>query len=90
MLKVTNLRLKYPNGHRKIFDDLNLEIKDKEKVLLLGPSGSGKSTLLHVLSGIVPKLIELPMKYDTLEINDHNGVIFQDPDTQFCMPKVYE
>ncbi|MCE3021216.1 ABC transporter ATP-binding protein [Staphylococcus pasteuri] len=90
MLKVTNLRLKYPNDHRKIFDDLNLEIKDKEKVLLLGPSGSGKSTLLHVLSGIVPKLIELPMKYDTLEINDHNGVIFQDPDTQFCMPKVYE
>ncbi|MCT1925497.1 ABC transporter ATP-binding protein [Staphylococcus pasteuri] len=90
MLKVTNLRLKYPNGHRKIFDDLNLEIKDKEKVLLLGPSGSGKSTLLHVLSGIVPKLIELPMKYDTLEINDHNGVIFQDPDTQFCMPKAYE
>lgn len=90
MLKVTNLRLKYPNGHRKIFDDLNLEIKDKEKVLLLGPSGSGKSTLLHVLSGIVPKLIELPMKYDTLEINDNNGVIFQDPDTQFCMPKVYE
>jgi len=90
VLKVTNLRLKYPNGHRKIFDDLNLEIKDKEKVLLLGPSGSGKSTLLHVLSGIVPKLIELPMKYDTLEINDHNGVIFQDPDTQFCMPKVYE
>nr|WP_249663668.1 ABC transporter ATP-binding protein [Staphylococcus pasteuri] len=82
--------MKYPNGHRKIFDDLNLEIKDKEKVLLLGPSGSGKSTLLHVLSGIVPKLIELPMKYDTLEINDHNGVIFQDPDTQFCMPKVYE
>nr|WP_269835682.1 ABC transporter ATP-binding protein [Staphylococcus pasteuri] len=82
--------MKYPNDHRKIFDDLNLEIKDKEKVLLLGPSGSGKSTLLHVLSGIVPKLIELPMKYDTLEINDHNGVIFQDPDTQFCMPKVYE
>ena len=56
MLKVTNLRLKYPNGYRKIFDNLNIEIKDKEKVLLLGPSGSGKSTLLNVLSGIVPNL----------------------------------
>lgn len=90
MLKVTNLRLKYPNGHRKIFDNLNLEIKEKEKVLLLGPSGSGKSTLLNVLSGIVPNLIELPMKYDELQIKEHNGVIFQDPDSQFCMPKVYE
>ena len=42
------------------------------------------------LSGIVPNLIELPMKYDELEIDPHSGVIFQDPDTQFCMPKVYE
>ena len=90
MLKAKNLRLKYPNGERKIFDNLNIEIKDKEKVLLLGPSGSGKSTLLNVLSGIVPNLIELPMKYDELEIDPHSGVIFQDPDTQFCMPKVYE
>jgi len=90
LLKVKNLRLKYPNGDRKIFDNLNIEINDKEKVLLLGPSGSGKSTLLNVLSGIVPNLIELPMKYDDLEIDHQSGVIFQDSDTQFCMPKVYE
>ena len=90
MLRVKNLRLKYPNGDRKIFDNLNLEIKNKEKVLLLGPSGSGKSTLLNVLSGIVPNLIELPMKYDELNIDHDSGVIFQDPDNQFCMPKVYE
>ena len=82
--------MKYPNGDRKIFDNLNIKINDKEKVLLLGPSGSGKSTLLNVLSGIVPNLIELPMKYDELEIDRQSGVIFQDPDTQFCMPKVYE
>ena len=46
IVKSKNLRLKYPNGDRKIFDNLNIEINDKEKVLLLGPSGSGKSTLL--------------------------------------------
>ena len=86
MLKAKNLRLKYPNGERKIFDNLNIEIKDKEKVLLLGPSGSGKSTL-YVLSGIVPNLIELPMKYDELEIDPHSGVIFQDPDTSFVCLK---
>ena len=82
MLRVKNLRLKYPNGDRKIFNNLNLEIK-KRKVLLLG-------TLLNVLSGIVPNLIELPMKYDELNIDHDSGVIFQDPDNQFCMPKVYE
>ena len=68
MLSTKNLRLKYPNGEHKIFDGLNLTIHDKEKVLLLGPSGAGKSTLLNVLSGIVPELIELPMKYDELHM----------------------
>lgn len=90
MIVTKNLRLKYPNSNNKIFDNLTLHIKNKEKVLLLGPSGSGKSTLLNVLSGIVPNLIDLPMKYDELQIEEDCGVIFQDPDTQFCMPKVYE
>lgn len=90
MLKVKNLRLKYPSVDYKIFDGIDVEIQDKEKVLLLGPSGSGKSTLLNVLSGIVPHLIDLPMKYDELEISQNAGVIFQDPDSQFCMPQVNE
>ncbi|MCG7338805.1 energy-coupling factor ABC transporter ATP-binding protein [Staphylococcus sp. ACRSN] len=90
MISIKNLRLKYPNAEKKIFDNLNLTINNNEKVLLLGPSGSGKSTLLNVLSGIVPNLVDLPMKYDELTIKSDCGVIFQDPDTQFCMPKVYE
>lgn len=87
MLKVKNLRLKYPSADYKIFDGIDVEIKDKEKVLLLGPSGSGKSTLLNVLSGIVPNLIDLPMKYDALEIAENSGVIFQDPIRSFVCHK---
>ena len=90
MIATKNLRLKYPNGKKKIFDHLTLQIKENEKVLLLGPSGSGKSTLLNVLSGIVPNLIDLPIKYDELIIDNSSSVIFQDPDSQFCMPKVDE
>lgn len=77
MLLAQNLRLKYPNAPDKIFDGLDVEIPDKQKVLLLGPSGCGKSTLLNVLSGIVPNLIELPMKYDALEVDLNSGVIFK-------------
>lgn len=33
-------------------NDVNLEIPDKEFVVLLGPSGCGKSTLLRVLAGL--------------------------------------
>ncbi len=90
MLSLKNLRLKYPDDERIIFKNLNITINDREKVLLLGPSGSGKSTLLNVLSGIIPRSVDIPMKVDEKHIDPFPGVIFQDPDTQFCMPKIKE
>jgi ABC-type sugar transport system ATPase subunit len=33
-------------------DDLSLEIRDKEFVVLLGPSGCGKSTTLNMIAGL--------------------------------------
>jgi ABC-type sugar transport system ATPase subunit len=38
-------------------DNLNLEIKDRELLVLLGPSGCGKSTTLYMLAGL-----EMPTK----------------------------
>ena len=37
---------------KKILDDINLEIKDGEKVVLFGPNGCGKSTLFRVIMGM--------------------------------------
>lgn len=39
-----------PNGFVAL-ENLNLEIKDKEFVVLLGPSGCGKSTTLNMIAG---------------------------------------
>ena len=39
-------------------------------------------------SGIVPNLIELPMKYDELIVDPLSGVIFQDPDSRLVLLKV--
>lgn len=58
--------------------------------MLLGPSGSGKSTLLQVLSGIIPSLVEVPMRCEERIQPPSWGFVFQDPDTQFCMPYVDE
>ncbi|MEC0227111.1 ABC transporter ATP-binding protein [Paenibacillus alba] len=88
---VTNLRLKYPGEAAPLlFQGVSFSIQPGEKVLLLGPSGSGKSTLLQVLSGIVPDIIEIPMKADEIRTPLRWGYVFQDPDTQFCMPYVDE
>jgi len=42
---------KYPNGFTAL-DNLNLDIADKEFLVLLGPSGCGKSTTLNMIAGL--------------------------------------
>ena len=41
----------YPGGVQ-VVPDLNLEIADKEFVILVGPSGCGKSTTLRMIAGL--------------------------------------
>ena len=41
----------YDNGVT-VVPDLNLEIEDKEFVVLVGPSGCGKSTTLRMIAGL--------------------------------------
>ena len=36
-------------GDLKVLDQLNLQVKDGEKLALIGPSGSGKTTILRIL-----------------------------------------
>lgn len=37
---------------KKVIDNISLEIKDKEFVVLVGASGCGKSTLLRMIAGL--------------------------------------
>lgn len=46
-----NVKKTYEDGVT-VINDLNLEIKDKEFVILVGPSGCGKSTTLRMIAGL--------------------------------------
>lgn len=52
MLSCRNLTLEYPDGEKTkvVLDEIDLDIKEGEKVILFGPSGSGKSSLIYLLS----------------------------------------
>ena len=50
-VKLENISKVYPNGFKAV-DNINLDIKDKEFIVLVGPSGCGKSTTLRMIAGL--------------------------------------
>ncbi len=51
-LSLKEIDFSYPQSKLQILNGLSLEIKQGEKLLLIGPSGSGKSTLLQIIAGV--------------------------------------
>ncbi len=50
-VSLRNIYKKYP-GNVVAVTDFNIEIKDKEFIILVGPSGCGKSTTLRMIAGL--------------------------------------
>lgn len=51
-IKLINICKKYENIKLNTIENLSLEIKDKEFLVLVGPSGCGKTTILRMISGL--------------------------------------
>jgi multiple sugar transport system ATP-binding protein len=49
-IAIRNLQKTY--GGVEVFRDINLDVRDKEFLVLVGPSGCGKSTLLRMIAGL--------------------------------------
>lgn len=90
------LGYEYEDGHAAL-RDVNLRVKEGERVALVGPNGAGKSTLMHILAGIFlpgqgkASVMGVPLtKKDAATARRNVGLLFQDPDDQIFMPTVRE
>ena len=83
MIKITDLKKSFGDLH--VLKGVNLTIKEKEVVVIIGPSGSGKSTLLRCINyleeptsgSIVFDDIPLSGEANINEIRKEVGMVFQ-------------
>ncbi len=95
LIEFKNFGFKYDSQQNYTLKNINLDIYEGEKVLILGESGCGKSTLCNSINGLVPffysGIIEGSLKINgentkdmsIFEISKIVGTVLQDPDNQF-------
>ena len=66
--------LDYSHDNKVIFKNLNLIIKHKEKIGIMGVSGSGKSTLLNLIMGLLNSDKGI-IKYEDINIKNNRNKI---------------
>jgi cobalt/nickel transport system ATP-binding protein len=96
LVEVKNLEYTYADGTHAL-RGVSFRITHGESVAVIGANGAGKSTLLLHLNGShIPKVGEVrigdfPLTRSTLShVRRTVGMVFQNPDDQLFMPRVYD
>ena len=95
MIKLNEVCFKYRNTKDISLDNINLEIKKGEFILICGSSGSGKTSITRLINKLIPYYYEgdlngdvkindkLLSNYQMFELSKNVGSVFQNPRTQF-------
>ena len=51
LLGLKGITFYYPSSERPVFEDMDFELAEDERVGLIGPNGCGKTTLLKICVG---------------------------------------
>ncbi len=96
MIEADHISFRYPDRRLPALKDASFGVGAGESLLVLGPSGSGKSTLTLCLDGLIPNLVAgefngaltvaglSTSEHPVHAMARHVGLVFQDPEAQFC------
>ncbi|MCC2717340.1 energy-coupling factor transporter ATPase [Finegoldia sp. BIOML-A2] len=98
IIEIKNLSFQYEGSSKKVLKNLNIDIKEREFICVLGHNGSGKSTLAKLINAQY-----IPTEGDILvgnmntkdddnlwNIREMCGMVFQNPDNQLVATIVEE
>ncbi len=95
MIKFNDITFKYSSLNNPTIKNLSFEIKQGEKVLIVGKSGCGKSTVSKIINGLIPNSFDGTFegtgnigeyaigKESVFSLSKVVGTILQDQDSQF-------
>ena len=95
MIEFSDFSFQYKSQKEPTIHDVNLTIRNGEKILIAGASGSGKSTIGNCINGLIPHALGGIVKgslridgketseSDIYEISKVVGTVLQDTDAQF-------
>ncbi|OHD16571.1 MAG: hypothetical protein A2086_03940 [Spirochaetes bacterium GWD1_27_9] len=98
IIELKNISFQYPDEAFSL-ENISLQIKKGEKIVILGENGAGKSTLLLLLNGILKpqhgdllfydKKLNFSQK-ELFQLRKTVQLVFQDPEIQIFSGSVYE
>lgn len=102
LLNLEQFSFWYEEDEQPILSELTFSIERNETILMVGASGSGKSSLALCLNGLYPNAVDGKSEgtiklngkrlsdFPSGVVNQQVAIVFQDPDSQFCMVTVEE
>ncbi|MCX5810421.1 MAG: ABC transporter ATP-binding protein [Proteobacteria bacterium] len=100
MIEIRGLTYSYPEADNPALENISLDIREGELVLLIGPTGSGKSTFLYCLNGLIPHIFAgdirgeirvngfSPKETSVADMAKNVGTVFQNPESQIFMLRI--
>jgi cobalt/nickel transport system ATP-binding protein len=97
VILLENVDFTYASGV-EVLSDLSFELREKERVGIIGANGSGKTTLMHIIMGLLKPASGRVIIFDEQRISEDDfrgarsrmGFVFQDADDQLFCPTVAE
>jgi cobalt/nickel transport system ATP-binding protein len=97
LINLEHIHFEY-HGGRPVLQDCSFQLREGERIGLIGPNGSGKTTLFHIIMGLLRpnsgkiEILgrEMRAEKDFAGIRQKVGLLFQDADDQLFSPTVLE